>query len=53
MRYEIVRPPEYFISRQFKPPWEQSKEPDEPGKPTRKVAVNAVVGAYGGFYQLD
>jgi NAD-dependent dihydropyrimidine dehydrogenase PreA subunit len=48
LRYELVRPPEYFTSRQFRPPAPQPSEPPRPGKPTRRI----VVGAYGGFYEL-
>jgi Pyruvate/2-oxoacid:ferredoxin oxidoreductase delta subunit/DNA-binding Lrp family transcriptional regulator len=47
MRYELVRPPEYITSRPFRPP---VPEPvSEPGKPARKI----VVGAYGGYYDLQ
>ena len=49
LRYELVRPPEYFTSRQFRMP---APPPDESGKPTRRIKVDAVVGAYGGFYEL-
>ena len=47
LRYELVRPPEYFTSRQFRLPVPQPGE-----KPTRQVNVGVVVGAYGGFYEL-
>jgi ferredoxin len=47
MRYEIARPQEYITSYQFRPPLPQPVQ--EPGKPTRKV----VVGAYGGYYELQ
>lgn len=49
LRYELVRPPEYITSRQFRPP---VPPPSESGKPTRRIAVRAVVGAYGGYYEL-
>ena len=50
MRYELVRPPEYITSRQFSLPAPEPKvEPSESGKPTRKI----VVGAYGGYYDLE
>jgi MinD superfamily P-loop ATPase len=45
MRYEIVRSPEYFQSRQFRMP---VGPPTELGK-GRKIPV----GAYGGFYELE
>ena len=47
LRYELVRPPEYITSRQFRLPVPQPSE-----KPTRQVNVGVVVGAYGGFYEL-
>jgi Pyruvate/2-oxoacid:ferredoxin oxidoreductase delta subunit/DNA-binding Lrp family transcriptional regulator len=46
IRYELVRPPEYITSRQFRPP---APPPSEPGKPTRRIKV----GAYGGYYELE
>jgi NAD-dependent dihydropyrimidine dehydrogenase PreA subunit len=48
LRYELVRPPEYITSLQFKLPAPEPLQPSEPGKPTRKI----VVGAYGGYYDL-
>jgi Na+-translocating ferredoxin:NAD+ oxidoreductase RNF subunit RnfB len=47
LRYELVRPPEYMTSRQFRFP--TPPPPSESGKPTRKI----VVGPYGGFYELE
>jgi len=47
MRYEIVRPPEYLKKRKFELP------KPEPSKGGRRISVNAVVGPYGGFYELD
>jgi len=44
LRYELVRTPEYFTSRQFRMP---VGPPVELGK-TRRIPV----GAYGGFYEL-
>jgi len=49
LRYELVRPPEYLTSRPFRPPAPQPSEPPQPGKPTRRI----VVGAYGGYYELE
>jgi Pyruvate/2-oxoacid:ferredoxin oxidoreductase delta subunit len=46
LRYEIVRPPEYLTARKFKLPT------FEPSGSSRKIPVNAVVGPYGGFYEL-
>ncbi len=47
MHYELVRPPEYITSRPFRLP---TPEPvAESGKPARKI----VVGAYGGYYDLE
>jgi len=48
LRYELVRPPEYITSHQFKLPAPEPVQPSKPGKPTRKI----VVGAYGGYYDL-
>jgi Pyruvate/2-oxoacid:ferredoxin oxidoreductase delta subunit len=45
MRYEVVRPPEYFTSRQFRIP---TPRPAEMSKSARRIPV----GAYGGFYEL-
>ena len=45
MRYELVRPAEYITSR---PPITSNPQPVDL-KTTRKI----LVGAYGGFYQLD
>ncbi|OGO21503.1 MAG: hypothetical protein A2144_04985 [Chloroflexi bacterium RBG_16_50_9] len=53
LRYELVRPPEYYTSRQYRPSWTQPSEPPQPGKPARRIVVDAVVGAYGGFYELE
>ena len=47
MRYEIVRPPEYMKTREFKFPT------PEPSKSGRRIPVNVVVGPYGGFYELQ
>ena len=47
MRYEIVRPPEYMKTREFKFPT------PEPSKSGRRIPVNVKVGPYGGFYELD
>jgi len=41
LRYEIVRPPEYITSRQFRPPTPQ-RDSNRP-----------VAGAYGGYYELE
>jgi len=46
MRYEIVRPPEYMKAREFKFPAPQ------PIKSGRRIAVNTVIGPYGGYYEL-
>jgi NAD-dependent dihydropyrimidine dehydrogenase PreA subunit len=46
LRYEIVRPPEYLTARKFKLP---TFKPSGSG---RKIPVNAVIGPYGGFYEL-
>jgi hypothetical protein len=46
LRYEIVRPKEYITDRKFKFPTFQPKGNE------RKIPVNAVVGPYGGFYEL-
>jgi Pyruvate/2-oxoacid:ferredoxin oxidoreductase delta subunit len=46
LRYEIVRPPEYLKAREFRLP---APPPGESGK---RIAVNAVVGPYGGYYEL-
>ncbi len=46
LRYELVRPPEHFMNRRYRPP------APEPTRSGRRVVVNAVVGAYGGFYDL-
>jgi len=46
LRYEIVRPPEYLKAREFRLP---APQPSESG---RRIAVNAIVGPYGGFYDL-
>jgi len=47
MRYEIVRPPEYMKAREFKFPAPQ------PSKSGRRIAVNTIIGPYGGYYELD
>jgi ferredoxin len=47
LRYEIVRPPEYLKARQMPP---ITPPPDGSG---RRVPVKAVVGPYGGFYELQ
>lgn len=47
LRYEIVRPPEYMKTREFKFP---APKPTPTG---RRVTVNAVIGPYGGYYELD
>jgi Pyruvate/2-oxoacid:ferredoxin oxidoreductase delta subunit len=47
IRYEIVRPPEYIKGRQTLIPRPQ------PTLSGRSVPVNAKVGPYGGFYELD
>jgi Pyruvate/2-oxoacid:ferredoxin oxidoreductase delta subunit/DNA-binding Lrp family transcriptional regulator len=47
LRYEIVRPPEYLKARQMRIPMPR---PPESG---RRIPVKAVVGAYGGFYELE
>jgi Pyruvate/2-oxoacid:ferredoxin oxidoreductase delta subunit len=47
LRLELVKPPEYITNHPFKLP---APEPvTEPGKPVRKI----VVGAYGGYYDLE
>jgi Na+-translocating ferredoxin:NAD+ oxidoreductase RNF subunit RnfB len=46
LRYEIVRPPEYLKAREFGLP---APPPRESG---RRIEVNAVVGPYGGYYEL-
>jgi Na+-translocating ferredoxin:NAD+ oxidoreductase RNF subunit RnfB len=46
LRYEIVRPPEYLKAREFRLP---APPPTESGK---RIAVNTVVGPYGGYYEL-
>ena len=46
MRYELVKPVEWFVERQMRIP--TGPPPDEPGKTTRRIPV----GAYGGFYEL-
>jgi NAD-dependent dihydropyrimidine dehydrogenase PreA subunit len=46
LRYEIVRPPEYLKAREFRLP---APPPSESG---RRIMVNAVVGPYGGYYEL-
>jgi len=48
LRYELVRPPEYITSLQFRLPTPEPVQSSKSGKPTRKI----VVGAYGGFYEL-
>jgi Pyruvate/2-oxoacid:ferredoxin oxidoreductase delta subunit len=52
LRYEIVRSPEYFAARQYRPSFPLPSEPSDPGKPTRHIDVGAVVGAYGSYYEL-
>jgi Pyruvate/2-oxoacid:ferredoxin oxidoreductase delta subunit len=47
LRYELVRPPEYLKAREFRIPRFQ---PSEGG---RRIPVNAVVGPYGGYYELQ
>jgi NAD-dependent dihydropyrimidine dehydrogenase PreA subunit len=47
LRYEIVRPPEYMKGREFKFP---TPQPSESG---RVIPVNAKIGPYGGFYELE
>jgi Na+-translocating ferredoxin:NAD+ oxidoreductase RNF subunit RnfB len=49
MRYELVKPPEYITSRRF--PGPPPAQPSLSG--TRHIPVKAVVGAYGGFYELE
>lgn len=44
MRYELVRPQEYFTSRQFRMP----AAPKTKGKSSKVIPI----GAYGGFYEL-
>jgi len=46
MRYEIVRPPEYLQPRDIK--WSVP----EVSNSGRRIAVDIVVGPYGGFYDL-
>lgn len=46
MRYEIVRPPEYLQAREIKWP------PPELSKSGRRIAVDTIIGPYGGFYEL-
>jgi len=46
LRYEIVRPPEYLQARGFPMPV------PEPSKSGRRIAVDTVIGPYGGFYNL-
>jgi Pyruvate/2-oxoacid:ferredoxin oxidoreductase delta subunit len=46
MRYELVRPPEYFYERQMRIP---TPQPAGMSKTSRKIPV----GAYGGFYELE
>ena len=46
LRYEIVRPPEYLKAREFRIP---TFQPTDSG---RHIAVNAVIGPYGGYYEL-
>jgi NAD-dependent dihydropyrimidine dehydrogenase PreA subunit len=46
LRYEIVRPPEYLKSREIQWP------PPEPSKSGRRIAVDTIIGPYGGFYEL-
>lgn len=48
MRLEIVRPPEHYYAREFRP-----SKAQQPTKEVRKIKVKAAVGAYGGFYELD
>ncbi len=47
MRYEIVRPPEYLQAREIKWP------PPEASKSGRRIAVDTIIGPYGGFYELE
>ena len=47
LRYEIVRPPEYLKTYEFRLPT------PEPTKSGRRIAVNAVIGPYGGYYELE
>ena len=46
LRYEIVRPPEYLKPMNIK--W----APPEPTKAGRTIAVDTILGPYGGFYEL-
>ena len=46
LRYELVRPPEYLKAREFRLP---TPQPSESG---RRIAVNTVIGPYGGYYKL-
>jgi len=46
LRYEIVRPPEYLKPREIK--W----APPGPSKAGRTIAVDTILGPYGGFYEL-
>lgn len=46
MRYEIVRPPEYLQAREIKWP------PPESSKSGRRIAIDTIIGPYGGFYEL-
>ena len=48
LRLELVRPPEYITSHQFRLPTPEPVQSSKSGKPARKV----VVGAYGGYYEL-
>jgi len=50
VRYEIVKPPEYITSR--RPPGPPPADPALTGT-SRKIPVKVVVGAYGGFYELE
>jgi NAD-dependent dihydropyrimidine dehydrogenase PreA subunit len=49
LRLEVVRPSEHYYAREFRPP----APPKTTTKDGKVIEVKAVVGAYGGFYELD